>query len=114
MRKALYAVPVLLCLLGLALPVWGETPSVPSSPARGFCPAAASSGLASLPDLIPAPELRTGTCGACMDCFGSSPEDPCTTSNGEPGVCFGLKVGNTILYCPNTQLYRCVCLAISN
>jgi hypothetical protein len=117
MRKVLSAIPILLCLLGLALPAWGESlgaPAAPSSPAGGFCSAAASSGLASLPDLIPSPELRTGTCGPCRDCFGSSPNDSCIDSNGDLGTCFGLKEGNKPRLCPGTPLYECVCLAISN
>ena len=114
MRKSLYAFPVLLGLLGLVLPVWGETPAAPAVPsplAGSSCLAAASSGIASLPDVVPAPELRTVTCGACLDCFGSSPGGSCVDSSGSPGVCFGLRNGTNNLFCPGTHLYQCVCLS---
>lgn len=112
MRKTLCAVPVLLSLLCFALPAWGETPAVsvlPSSLTGGLCLASSTPGSTGLPDAIPAPVFKTGTvCGCVMTdpCFGLHLGDFC---NGGQGQCFGLRVGNDILYCQDGT-YQCACV----
>jgi hypothetical protein len=115
MREKLSVVLVLLCLMGLALPVWGGSPSTPvSSPllAGVLCPAVSTPGSATLPDLIPAPGFKTlYTCG-CGDasCLNRHPGDSC---NGQPGWCAGLKDGSTILTCPGepADWIQCTCIS---
>jgi len=115
MRKTLCAVPVLLCLICLALPAWGEAPAAPASPspvAGALCPAASLPGSASLQDLIPAPVLKTVTCGDCSgSCTWLSPGATCTTANNEAGFCLGFYVGTNRVNCPGTQFAKCTCTA---
>lgn len=113
MRRALCVVPVLLCLLGLALPAWGKAPAtsdVLSSLAGSICPASSTPGSTGLPDLIPTPLFKTGQCGDCSGaCSGHNLLDSCSTETGI-GQCFGLRDGNVILFCPGTTLYQCACI----
>ncbi|HEX4966110.1 MAG TPA: hypothetical protein VF173_35195 [Thermoanaerobaculia bacterium] len=113
MRKALCAVPVLLSLICLTLPAWGETPAAPVATllvAGARCPVSSLPGSASLQDVIPAPELKTVTCGNCSGvCTGLSPGAACTTENNEAGFCLGFFVGTTRVNCPGTQFAKCEC-----
>src|SRR5882724_846028 len=109
MRTTLRLVPVLLSLLCLALPVWGEVPSTPPSSGE-TCPSFA----AGLPALQPPPFLATTLgCGPCSDpgCYPGTPGvTPCDSPDG-PGTCFGLAVGGHPLICGGG--YQCVCLSMS-
>jgi hypothetical protein len=118
MRKTLCAVPVLMMLLCLALPVWGESPSAPPvpSPLAGARPVSSTSGSVVLPDVIPVPVFKTlrcngsGQCGGCSgSCAGLDPGCSCLAENGQAGQCFGLQVGSDIPYCPRTTKYQCAC-----
>ena len=122
MRKTLCAVPILMMLLCLALPAWGETPAAPVVPwlqSRDHCLASATPGSTTLPGVIPPPEFKTVVCGGCSDsvCRNHPPGYPCTASTGEPGTCTGFQDGNDYEYCPeNTPRpsgYRCVCMTLS-
>ena len=117
MRKLLCAVPVLLFVVCLALPAWGEppAPAVPLPVAGALCPVSSLPGSASLQDLIPAPKLKTVTCGDCSGvCTGLSPGADCTTEENEPGYCLGFFVGTTRVNCPGTQFAQCSCTPYIN
>jgi hypothetical protein len=116
MREKLSAIPVLLCLLGLALPAWGEIPSAPvvSLPLAGpLCPVSSTPGSAALPAFIPAPKFKSlyfCGCGADASCLNRHPGDSC---NGQPGFCAGLQDGNTVLGCPGEPETSIQCQCIS-
>jgi len=111
MRKTLFVVPVLLSLLGLALPALGETPPTPAAPAGlavNLCPAPAAS--APLPELLPQPFFKTDLCGSCSD--PGCPNNPLGTScsvSGFSGHCSGIAPGGQPQHCPDSRVY-CTCL----
>jgi len=103
MRKAFRTVPVLLILLGLALPVWGEVQPAPAVSSAAVCSAPA----AALPWLAPPPLFRTTGCGTCSDtpCNGLPLGATCATS----GTCIGIFVGGHPRTCSDGSGYQCLC-----
>jgi hypothetical protein len=106
-RKTLSAVPVVLSLLGLAMPALGQAPTVPV-PAPKLCPAPASSP--ALPALQPPPFFKTTLCGFCSDpgCPGNPLGTPCGPGLG--GTCSGIFIKDHLQPCPGTTAPLCTCL----
>jgi len=106
-RKSLCAIPVILSLLGLAMPALGQPPSVPV-PAANLCPAPASSP--ALPNLQPPPFFKSTLCGFCSD--PGCPSNPLGTPCGPSlaGTCAGIVRNGLVQYCPGTSDIMCTCL----